>query len=928
MDSHTSTEGVPLSETNNRSHATPSAQYCQMTVEETCSKLQTNPETGLTSSQEAMHRRDIHGSNEFAQEEEDSLIKKFFEQFSENPLLLLLIGAAAVSFFMGNHDDAISITLAILIVTTVGFVQEYRSEKSLEALNKLVPPEAHLIRAGNSQTVLASTLVPGDLVEFSVGDRIPADCRIVKAVHLSIDESNLTGETTPVTKDTNPVTGTPPIGLADRTNTAYMGTLVRDGNGTGIVVGTGSHTAFGAVYDMVSEISTPKTPLQASMDNLGKDLSLVSFGVIGVICLIGMFQGRDWLEMFTIGVSLAVAAIPEGLPIIVTVTLALGVLRMSRQKAIVRKLPSVETLGSVNVICSDKTGTLTRNHMSCTTCWTVDMGDLANAVTLKPGQSHTEADPKAVAALKNSVSLANMLKVGNLCNNSKFNREAGHLVGNATDIALIEVLDYFGLEDTRETRKRVAEVPFSSSRKWMLTSTTTGDSSTPMISVKGAGEVIAPFCEYYCKKDGKTAPFNDDMRKKVTEIASEMSNDGLRIIAFAYKQGKYEEGSEEAPEGLVFAGLMGLYDPPRPDVPRAIRRLTTGGVRVVMITGDSAATALSIGRRIGMPLMPGTQSVVEGSKLATMSDQALDECLQTASIFARTSPEDKMKIVKGFQRRGDVVAMTGDGVNDAPALKLADIGIAMGQGGTDVAKEAADMILTDDDFATILSAIEEGKGIFNNIRNFITFQLSTSMAALSIVAVATIMGLENPLNPMQILWINILMDGPPAQSLGVEPVDPDVMNKPPRPRNEKVMTPDLVKKCVEAAVIILVGTMLVYVTQMQDGVIDKRDTTMTFTCFVFYDMFNALACRSATKSVFEIGFFSNKMFLYACGASIIGQLAVVYVPFLQSVFQTEALSVKDLLSLVLISSSVWILDEAKKYFLKSRSTNNYTNSVV
>lgn len=942
MDNHTSTEGVPLSETNTRSHSTPSAQYCQMTVEEACSKLTTNPEAGLPSNQDASYRRSIHGANEFAQEEEDSLVKKFFEQFSENPLLLLLIGAAAVSFFMGNHDDAISITIAILIVTTVGFVQEYRSEKSLEALNKLVPPEAHLVRGGNSQTVLASTLVPGDLVEFSVGDRIPADCRIVRAVHLSIDESNLTGETTPVTKDTKPVTSAPPIGLADRTNIAYMGTLVRDGNGSGIVVGTGSHTAFGAVYDMVSEISTPKTPLQASMDNLGKDLSLVSFGVIGVICLIGMFQGRDWLEMFTIGVSLAVAAIPEGLPIIVTVTLALGVLRMSRQKAIVRKLPSVETLGSVNVICSDKTGTLTRNHMSCTTCWTVEMGSLDHAVSLSAdaprepsgtGSTTQTIDQKAVQALKGSVALQNMLKVGNLCNNSRFNREAGHLVGNATDIALIECMDHFGQEDARETRKRVAEVPFSSSRKWMLTATNAGDTSQTMISVKGAGEVIAPFCDTYCLKNGKTAPFTAELRQKVTDVASEMSAEGLRIIAFAYKQGsakEFEEDSDHSdppkPSGLVFTGLMGLYDPPRPDVPRAIRRLTTGGVRVVMITGDSAATALSIGRRIGMPLMPGTQSVVEGQQLATMSDQALDECLQTASIFARTSPEDKMKIVRGFQRRGDVVAMTGDGVNDAPALKLADIGIAMGQGGTDVAKEAADMILTDDDFATILSAIEEGKGIFNNIRNFITFQLSTSMAALSIVAVATIMGLENPLNPMQILWINILMDGPPAQSLGVEPVDPDVMNKPPRPRNEKVMTPALVKKCIEAAVVILVGTMLVYVTQMQDGVIDKRDTTMTFTCFVFYDMFNALACRSATKSVFEIGFFSNKMFLYACGASIAGQLAVIYVPFLQSVFQTEALSLKDLFSLVLISSTVWILDEAKKYFYRSRT--NYTNSVV
>ncbi|ODQ66871.1 calcium-transporting P [Nadsonia fulvescens var. elongata DSM 6958] len=916
---------IEKSDLASRSANTPSATYCALSVEETCTKLHTSVTDGLESVQDANYRRSVHGLNELVSEEEENMVLKFISQFYEDPLILLLIGSALVSFFMGNLDDAISITLAITIVITVGFVQEYRSEKSLEALNRLVPPEANLTRAKENHSILASNLVPGDLVHFSVGDRIPADVRIIEAIHLEIDESNLTGENKAVFKTTEPcdISSYPPgaaISLNDRKCIAYMGTLVRGGHGSGIVVGTAQDTAFGSVFELMSDIEKPKTPLQVSMDKLGKELSIVSFAVIGVICLIGVIQGRSWLDMFTIAVSLAVAAIPEGLPIIVTVTLALGVLRMANQKAIMRKLPSVETLGSVNVICSDKTGTLTRNHMTVTKVWTMDMGD-SNSDAIRVRSESGAIVSGLPSYLTKDMSLGKLFEAGNICNNARSAATPGEDTcahhGNPTDIALIEVLDKFGLEDIRNTCTRVHETPFSSSRKWMAVASHSGDKSASVIHIKGAMERIYPLCTSYVNKEGKTVSLDDAHRAVVEKVSKEMSQEGLRIIAVA--NGKGADTTD--PNNLTFIGLIGMHDPPRPGVQSSIRRLMSGGVRVIMITGDNDVTALAIAKQIGIPLLAGERSVMTGDVLDSLSPQGLEDALSYISVFARTSPEHKMTIVRALQARGDVVAMTGDGVNDAPALKLADIGIAMGKHGTDVAKEAADMVLTDDDFSTILAAIEEGKGIFYNIQNFITFQLSTSIAALSLVAIATCFGLPNPLNAMQILWINILMDGPPAQSLGVEPVDHAVMNKPPRSRNDHVLTRAVIERVLKSAAVVVAGTMVIYVSEMTDNNITARDTTMTFTCFVLFDMFNALACRSATKSVFESGWFSNKMFNVAVSASLLGQLAVIYIPFFQKIFQTEALSFFDLVTLTLLTSTVWIFDEVRKFWKRKSEMN-------
>lgn len=913
---------------------TPSALYATLTIEDTAARLHTSVDHGLDSPQDLNYRKSVHGPNEMVKEDDESLIKKFIGQLSD-PLILLLLGSALISLIMGNSDDSISITLAIIIVLTVGFVQEYKSEKSLEALSKLVPASAHLTRGpNNTHTVLASSLVPGDLVHFDVGDRVPADIRLTEALNLEIDESNLTGETEPVFKSIEPVSTSEvpfggPLPVSRRRNIAFMGTLVSGGKGSGIVVGTAKETEFGAVFEMMKDVDVPKTPLQAAMGRLGQELSYISFGVIGVICLIGVIQGRSWLDMFTISVSLAVAAIPEGLPIIVTVTLALGVLRMASERAIVRRLPSVETLGSVDVICSDKTGTLTKNKLTLTKVWTVGMGPASSDSKVpKPWMSISENSDHIHIP---SADITGTLLAASFCSHARISSETGKYFGNATDSAIMESLKRFDLEDIRASRHIITQVPFSSSRKWMWVASHKGDKNNTKLYCKGALDRILPMCTKYLAADGTTeVAFGDDekdtKRQIIRDAETIMAHEGVRILAVAQGppdnlpslQGEKGNDNDYTPSNLTFCGLIGMYDPPRPGVQNSIRRLLQGGVRIIMITGDNEVTAETIARKIGIPLM-GDKAVMTGNELNNMSPSDLADCMSYVSVFARTSPEHKLLIVKALQLRGHVVAMTGDGVNDAPALKLADIGISMGESGTDVAKEASDMILVDDDFSTILSAIREGKSIFTNIQAFIKFQLSTSVAALSLLAISTLLGIANPLNAMQILWINIIMDGPPAQSLGVEPVDASIMTKPPRKRHDRVLTASILKRVFQSAFFIIVGTMLVFLREMSDNIVTSRDTTMTFTCFVFFDMFNALASRSATKSVFEIGFFSNKMFNMSVGGSILGQLAVIYVPFLQGVFQTEALSLKDLILLTAIASTVWIAEEVRKYVYKRNS---------
>ena len=759
---------------------------------------------------------------------------------------------------MGNYEDAVSIALAVTIVVTVAFVQEYRSEKSLEALNQLVPHVAHVIRSSQARSqngapsedggvspvsaeakklrydlaaaqraalnVSATQLVAGDLVLFTTGDRIPADIRITQSADLSIDESNLTGENEPVHKQpdvldthlraanghpmpasslTSPyaseASGTvgADLRLNEQTNIAFMGTLVRSGYGQGIVIATGAGTEFGAISASLQEIESPRTPLQQSMDRLGKDLSYMSFAIIAFIMLIGLLRGWPFLELFQVGVSLAVAAIPEGLPIIVTVTLALGVLRMSKRHAIVRRLPSVETLGSVNVICSDKTGTLTTNHMTVTKMWHFDDESPVDIVKV-----HAKAPA--------DYTTRTLLRIGNLVNNGRLaSTSSSHTTaasaavlsstmgaddganaksrwtGQPTDVALLDLVDAFGQEDVREhIGERRNETPFSSERKWMgcVVSSAGEADGKDVAYIKGALEQVLKRCDTYLNAQGSEFVLDEQKRQEAHNAAEVMAADGLRVLglasgpilskgskARAARTGRNtpaplsistpaSQDNEHLYQGLVFAGLVGMSDPPRKGVDRSIRRLMAGGVKVIMITGDAETTGVAIAKKLGMPINMNSSlgsPVLRGDEIDQMSEEDLAQAISRTQVFARTSPEHKLKIIRALQSRGDVVAMTGDGVNDAPALKKADIGIAMGKLGTDVAKEAADMILTNDDFSTILNAIEEGKGIFYNIQNFLTFQLSTSVAALGLVMLSSAFGYRNPLNAMQILWISM-----------------------------------------------------------------------------------------------------------------------------------------------------------------------------
>ncbi|CAK7219777.1 High affinity Ca2+/Mn2+ P-type ATPase-like protein [Sporothrix curviconia] len=1012
-------------------------EYAFMTPAETAQRLQTSLTHGLTPVEGIARLRD--GANEIPHDPPEPLWLRFLGQFKE-PLIILLLISAGASVLVGNTSDAVSITVAVTIVVTVGFVQEYRSEKSIEALNHLVPDHAHLIRTvskdlppgarsepqtpldprpqisdndtpsgavtpteeviqATSTKVLAQQLVPGDLVLFTTGDRIPADIRVTKAVDLTIDASNLTGENEPVrlTADVRSRVNLPfspgvgpksgsslplpypsPIGNgpggsisassdhhSDK-NIAYMGTLVKSGHGQGIVFATGGNTHFGTISLSVSGTESPRSPLQLSMDELGAQLSKFSFVVIGLISFIGWLQGKGLLDIFTISISLAVAAIPEGLPIIVTVTLALGVHRMASRNAIVRKMPKVETLGSVNVVCTDKTGTLTMNHMTVTSLWYFGR---TKPVEVDADEDMSETKPADGATTR-------LLRIGNIANNARLskryrengagaravlsstlNQEDGPLsvsrwVGQPTDVAVMDLVDRYKEHDVRDAvGPRVVETPFSSERKWMgvTIGSSEGNSNKEFAYIKGALDRVLEACDTYVSEDGREFVMDGKRRQEALDEADKLAAQGLRVIACASgpvsskssksraaastdsKNGHVHTAfSDEPYKGLTFAGLMGMSDPPRPGVGRSIRKLMRGGVKVIMITGDAETTALAIGHQLGMsiarPVEHGSNQVavhpvLRGEDVEALSEEDLAQAMQQTTIFARTNPDHKMKIIRALQARGDIVAMTGDGVNDAPALKKADIGIAMGRHGTDVAKEAADMILTDDDFSTILHAIEEGKGIFNNIQNFLTFQLSTSAAGLSLVLLCTCLGFKSPLNAMQILWINIIMDGPPAQSLGVEAVDRDVMKRPPRKRNDPVLTRALIHRVVQSAFIIMVGTMLVYHHEMLDGaVVNRRDTTMTFTCFVLFDMFNALTCRSESKSVLrgEVGLFTNTLFNWAVSLSLAGQLLVIYFPWLQEVFQTEALGLGDLFKLVILCSTVFWADEARKWYRYGR----------
>ncbi|XP_007669837.1 calcium-transporting ATPase type 2C member 2 isoform X1 [Ornithorhynchus anatinus] len=877
--------------------ALPPKEACKCHKEDLAKDLHVDLQSGL-SEFSVTQRRLVHGWNEFVVDNTEPVWKKYLDQF-KNPLILLLLGSALVSVVTKEYEDAVSITMAVLIVVTVAFIQEYRSEKSLEELSKLVPPECNCVREGKLQHLFARELVPGDIVCLSIGDRVPADIRLTEVTDLLVDESSFTGEAEPCVKTDGPLLAGGD--LATLSNVVFMGTLVQYGKGKGVVIGTGEKSQFGEVFKMMQAEETPKTPLQKSMDKLGKQLTLFSFGIIGLIMLIAWLQGKQLLSMFTIGVSLAVAAIPEGLPIVVTVTLVLGVLRMAKKRVIVKKLPIVETLGCCNVICSDKTGTLTANEMTVTQLVTSDgLRAEVSGVGYNGKGSVCLLPSNEVIKEFSSISVGKLVEAGCVANNAIIRKNT--VMGQPTEGALIALAMKMELSDIKDMYLRKKEIPFSSEQKWMAVKCTLkNEEQEEVYFMKGAFEEVIRYCTMY-NNGGIPLPLTPQQKSFCLQEEKRMGALGLRVLALA-------SGPELG--RLTFLGLVGIIDPPRAGVKEAVQILSESGVSVKMITGDALETALAIGRNIG--LGNGKLKAMSGEEVENTAKPELSAKVRKVSVFFRTSPKHKLKIIKALQESGAIVGMTGDGVNDAVALKSADIGIAMGQTGTDVSKEAANMILVDDDFSTIMNAVEEGKGIFYNIKNFVRFQLSTSISALSLITLSTVFNLPNPLNAMQILWINIIMDGPPAQSLGVEPVDKDAIKQPPRSVKDTILSKALILKILLSAIIIISGTLFIFWKEIPEGKeITPRTTTMTFTCFVFFDLFNALTCRSQTKLIFEIGFFRNRMFLYSALGSILGQMAVIYIPPLQKIFQTENLGALDLLFLTGLSSSVFVLSELIK----------------
>jgi Ca2+-transporting ATPase len=786
------------------------------------------------------------------------LIAKYLEQF-RNPLIMLLLLSAGISLALGQLENAISIALAVLLVGTVAFIQEYRTERSLEALNKLAPPRCRALRDGQLVEILATELVPGDVVELRTGDRVPADLRLVNCIELHIDESMLTGEGRSCVKSTNNTLASRESCMEDQMmmDTALMATLVRQGYGRGVVTATGDATRFGRMYALMRDTEERRSPLQCHLDRLGQQLSIYSLGVIAVLAIVGIIQRQPLLQIFTVAVSLAVAAIPEGLPIVATITLALGVLRLARRNVIVRKLPAVESLGSVDVLCVDKTGTLTMNQLTVQTISIIE-GDriITNA------------------AQKDRVMMALAL-----CNNAQKGLDGWH--GNAVDVALqIHLEQREGLSQIVGYR-RIEEISFTSERKYMAVRLINESTGMETFILKGAAEIL----------------LSKDNFPTISAHVEELYGQGLRVIAVAI-------GSDLSDAKLI--GLVGMCDPPRPDMRSTIRRIMDCGVRPIMVTGDARQTATSIGRQIGWP-MNDHFCVCSGEELNVRLKQGT--AIDNISIVYRATPEHKMHLVDALQRRQHVVAMTGDGVNDAPAMKMSDIGIAMGKSGTDVARNAAQIILTDDRLGSMVEGIHEGKAIFSNIRHFIRFQLSTSLAALAAIAVSMMAGHRNPMNAMQILLVNIIMDGPPAQSLGVEPVDPIALQRPPRPKSAPILSGALLLRTFLTATHIVIGTALV---MWWEASLHATDSTRTFSVFVLFSMVNAYTCRSSYRSTLQLGLFTNRFLAASISLSILMLLSIIYIPAGGRIFQTVPLGIWDWIVITTVAGSLFFADEFVK----------------
>ncbi len=870
-------------------------------VEHTAKELGTDLSSGLSSS-EAAARLERYGRNQLKEAPKRSPWAIFLDQFKDF-IIWILIGAALVSGVLQEVVDAVAIIAIVILNAVLGFIQEYRAEKSLAALKRLSSPTSKVLRDGKHGLIASEELVPGDVIELEAGDSVPADSRVAWVTsNFGVQEASLTGESTPVVKTTAALEE-PDVPLADRANMVYLGTSVASGRAKGIVTGTGMETELGKIAGMIQEIERESTPLQKKLEEFGKWIVYACFVLVVMVFLLEWARGGKMIEVFLTAVSLAVAAIPEGLPAVVTIALALGVQRMVKRHALIRKLRSVETLGSATVICSDKTGTLTKNEMTVQAVYAGGRLFRATGIGYAP-KGDFLLDGKTVSP-RDYPELMKALTVGVLCNGAQLVQEptAYKIVGDPTEGALLTVAAKADIWKSQEERTSpfVDELPFDSERKKMTVVRQVDHHRVAF--VKGAPDILLADC-VNIEVAGAVRPLTVADRKQSAAANDDLTSQAMRVLGVAYRDldghaGKLDIGTVE--RDLTFVGLIAMIDPPREEVRQAIRACMTAGIKTVMITGDHKNTATAIAKQLGF--FKEDSVALSGDELDKLSQEQLEKQVHKIPVYARVSPEHKLRVVRAWRSRHEIVAMTGDGVNDAPAVKEADIGVAMGITGTDVTKEVSDMVVTDDNFASIVAAVEEGRGIYDNIQKFVHYLLSCNTGEILVMFVSSLIGLPVPLLPIQILWINLVTDGLPALALGVDPTDPEIMKRRPRAPDEPVVTRRrgllmLVQGVFIAACSLGAFALVLYVEK--EGI--ERARTAGFIVLSVSQLFHSFNCRSLTESLFKIGPFTNRSLLAATGISFALQMAVVYAPPLQTIFKTEPLGPFDWVLVIVISS--------------------------
>ncbi len=883
--------------------------------------LETDSHRGL-SHREAAERLAEFGPNVLPAAKAAGLLGRVLRQF-RNPLIYVLLVAGGITAVLGEHVDSLVILGVVLINAVVGFVQESRAEAALDSLRSMVRTHARVIRDGRERTVQSDDLVPGDLVLLDAGDKVPADLRLTRSAEFRVDESALTGESVPVDKDETVVFPVA-IPVADRRNMAYSGTLVTAGTGAGIVVATGAETEVGEIHRLVGTAETLATPLTQKLARFSKLLSVGILILAAVTFAVGLLRGHQAVETFVAAVALAVAAVPEGIPAAVTITLAIGVARMARRRAVVRRLPAVETLGSTTVICTDKTGTLTTNQMTVRAVWTPAGRYTVTGSGYAPdGRLHDPAGNPVAADADRALHWSMVAAAA--CNDATLVHDGGRwkVGGDPTEAALLVVSVKAGhtAHEVGALFPRIATIPFSSERGYMATlhrNAAAGEQAGQVVLTKGAVERLLDLCDTQLGPDGKPKPLD---RQLVLRAAEDLARQGLRVLATAMQTWPHPEAGDlerfhdgEPPHNLVLTGLQAMLDPPRGAAAAAVEACRGAGIAVKMITGDHAATATAVAAQVGLldTQVPGSREVLSGSELARLPTDEFPDAVNRCRLFARVSPEQKLRLVQALQARGHVVAMTGDGVNDAPALRQANIGVAMGRGGTEVAKDAADIILTDDDFATIEAAVEEGRGVFDNLTKFITCVLPTGLGEASIILAAIVFGTALPILPTQILWINMTTAIALGLTLAFEPKEAGIMTRPPRDPDQPLLTRALLVRIILVAAMMVAGSWWLFEWELRHGAGLDEARTAALNLIVVIEAFYLFSCRSLTRSAWSVGLFSNRWIIIGVAVQAAGQVLITYLPAMNFVFGTAAIEVGAWVRILAIAIVVTLVVAADK----------------